>query len=59
MDNNELAVVPVDGRIVSDSLLNFEVAPEETEHPNFIESNTSAITQNIFGNCKKSLLDQK
>lgn len=44
MDNNELAVVPVEGRIVSDSLLNFEVAPEETEHPNFIESNTSAIT---------------
>ena len=44
MDNNELAVVPVEGRIVSDSLLNFEVAPEETEHPNFIESNTEAIS---------------
>jgi len=45
MDNNELAVVPVEGRIVSDSLLNFEVAPEENaEHPNFIESNTEAIT---------------
>ena len=44
MDNNELAVVPVEGRIVSDSLLNFEVTPEETEHPNFIESNTQAIT---------------
>lgn len=45
MDNNELAVVPVEGRIVSDSLLNFEVEPEENaEHPNFIESNTQAIT---------------
>ena len=45
MDNNELAVIPVKGRIVSDSLLNFEVAPDENaEHPNFIESNTQAIT---------------
>lgn len=48
MDNNELAVVPVEGKIVSDTVLNFEDAPEaeaqETEHPNFIESNTEAIS---------------
>lgn len=48
MDNNELAVVPVEGKIVSDTVLNFEDAPEaeveNTEHPNFIESNTEAIT---------------
>ena len=48
MDNNELAVVPVEGKIVSDTVLNFEDAPEaeaeNTEHPNFIESNTEAIS---------------
>lgn len=48
MDNNDLAVVPVEGKIVSDTVLNFEDAPEaeaqETEHPNFIESNTEAIS---------------
>ena len=53
MDNNELAVVPVEGRIVSDSLLNFEVEPDENaEHPNFIESNTQAITlQELANKC--------
>ena len=48
MDNNELAVVPVEGKIVSDTVLNFEDAPEaeaeNAEHPNFIESNTEAIS---------------
>lgn len=48
IENNELAVVPVEGKIVSDTVLNFEDAPEaeaqETEHPNFIESNTEAIS---------------
>lgn len=48
IENNELAVVPVEGKIVSDTVLNFEDAPEaeaqENEHPNFIESNTEAIS---------------
>ena len=48
IENNELAVVPVEGKIVSDTVLNFEDAPEaeaeNTEHPNFIESNTEAIS---------------
>ena len=48
MDNNhELAVVPTEGKIVSDTFLNFEDASEvglPAEHPNFIESNTQAIT---------------
>ena len=48
MDNNhELAVVPTEGKIVSDTILNFEDAAEvglPAEHPNFIESNTEAIT---------------
>ena len=48
MDNNELAVVPGEGKIVSDTVLNFEDAheaeAENTEHPNFIESNTEAIS---------------
>ena len=48
MDNNhELAVAPVEGKIVSDTILNFEDAAEvglPAEHPNFIESNTQAIT---------------
>ncbi len=48
IENNELAVVPVEGKIVSDTVLNFEDAPEaeaqNSEHPNFIESNTEAIS---------------
>ena len=43
----ELAVVPVEGKIVSDQLLNFEGASEhntEAEHPNFLESSTNAIS---------------
>ena len=48
IENNELAVVPVEGKIVSDTVLNFEDAPEaeaeNAEHPNFIESNTEAIS---------------
>ena len=43
MENNNLAITPIEGRIVSDQFLNIEAAPE-TEHPNFIESNTQAIT---------------
>ena len=47
--SKDLTITPIDGRIVSDTILNFEEAPETTdvpegEHPNFIESNTRAIS---------------
>jgi hypothetical protein len=46
-DTRTMAIVPVEGKIVSDDYLNFEDGPEAEEpqeHPNFIESNTQAIT---------------
>ena len=47
MENNVITINPIEGKIVSDTFLNFEDAAEvglPAEHPNFIESNTQAIT---------------
>lgn len=46
--NSELAIVPIEGRIVDESTLGMDLPEDEDinspDHPNFIESNTAAIS---------------
>jgi len=46
--NSELPIVPIEGRIVDESTLGMDLPENEDinspDHPNFIESNTQAIT---------------
>ena len=46
--NEELAIVPIEGRVISESTLGLDLPENEDinspEHPNFIESNTQAIS---------------
>ena len=46
--NSELAIVPIEGRIVDESTLGMDLPEDEDihspDHPNFIESNTQAIS---------------
>ena len=45
---DELAVVPIEGRVISEATLGLDLPENEdinsSEHPNFIESNTQAIS---------------